>query len=248
MHFLQKVGRAGVLLAILAAGPLHAAEDEETSTAIVPVVGAVTGRGGVQWRADVELRNTTGDELVVAVTLPTIPASGPLVFIIASGDNVVLNDIMHDAFGLDGTLAPLQITTGGRRSVSVSCVIHGIGPKGEVQPQVVSAMYSDSFAPRSIFPGIAHDKRYRTNVGLVNLGETPSRLTLALQRLNGRNIATTTVVLPPLSLRHVPLPTLFPILTMASNLILVVESSSPSSYAYAAVLRNDTHDGVYEGP
>lgn len=249
MHFRMTLRLAGLAFLALLMPIGAAAQDEQpTSTAIVPVVGTVTGIGGVHWRTDVELRNPFGSDLDVALTLPTIGDAPFLFFTMTSGQTIVLNDIMHEAFGLDETLAPLVVTTAGRRSVTVSCVVHGTGPKGEVRPQIELTNYSDMMPLHSSFPRVSHDGKFRTNVGLVNYGDSAVRITLAVQRLTGRNLATTTVTIPPLTLRHVPLLQLFPLLTKATDLILVSESSDPRAYTYVSVLRNDTHDGVFDGP
>ena len=113
MHFRKMLRLIGLaLVAMLMPIGASAQDEQPTSTAVVPLVGTVTGIGGVHWRTDVELRNPFGSDLDVAVTLPTIADAPFLFFTMTSGQTIVLNDIMHEAFGLDETLAPLVVTTG----------------------------------------------------------------------------------------------------------------------------------------
>lgn len=51
-----------------------------------------------------------------------------------------------------------------------------------------------------------------------------------------------------MSLIHVPLQELFPLVTKGTDLIVVMEFSSTRAYGYASVLRNDNHSGIFISP
>lgn len=247
--------RPYILGALLAAGlalpvPLagQQAEEQPVATAVVPVIGRVVGVGGVEWRADVGLSNPGAQPLDVILTVPAISGDPFLFLTLGPGESVALPDLAHEAFGVANGLTPLLIQTLGTRSVSVQCVIHGTGPDGGVEPQIPRILYARPSSAMTALSGLRISDDYRTNIGLVNLGLQRTSVTLTLQRLTGRPIGTTEVDLPPSSIRQRSLAELFPVVSEASDLTLLIDFAGPDAYAYASVLRNETNAGRFVGP
>lgn len=237
-----------VSLVVLSA-PLAAQEEQSTfSTAIVPVVGAVTGLGGVRWATDVELRNPFGSAVTVALLLAAAPDGQFQIVTLESGQTVALPDIVRETFGIEGLLSPLIVRSEGTRSVTVTATIRGRGPDGAVRPQSQRVLYNELLPMRTVLNSLDMTKERRTNIGFGNIGDTPMRVTLALRRLAGRDVATRSLVLPPQSVGQVSLATLFPEVSSGENLSLICEYYGTTAYAYASVLRNDTHDGTFYSP
>lgn len=228
---------------------LHAQENEQQiSGAIVPLVGSVRGLGDVLWTADVFLTNPWNEDLEVIITAPTLPGDPFLFFTLSSKETLPLPDVVREAFDAATALTPLRVQTLGPRSVTVNCIIRGTGPDGPVQPQVPPTMYSEPAGGIAQLSGLRIDDDYRTNVGLVNLTDTPVLATLSIQRITGRPLETIALDLPPHSISHRPLGDIFPVVARGSDLTLIAEFSSSGAYAYASVLRNESHAGRFVGP
>lgn len=218
------------------------------TTAIVPVIGRTVGIGGVVWTADVILTNRSNQPLDVVLTAPGV-AGEPFVFLtLQPGESSPFPDVAAEAFGVQNDLAPLLVQTLGESSVHVASVIRGLGPDGAVRPQIPRILYARPNNMTSLLSGLRIDEEYRTNIGLANVGDAAATVSLSLQRMTGRPLDTVTLVLSPRSLRQVALGEIFPIVTEGSDLSVVVEFLSPDAYAYASVLRNETHDGFFVGP
>jgi hypothetical protein len=229
-------------LVCLAAAAVAAAQqaEEPVTTVIVPVVGSVIGMNGVSWKTDVELVNTLGREAIVALQLPTAPESPAIVLTLAPGQVQRFTDVAGEAFGLDTALSPLLVTTSGRRSVSIHATVYGVRGS-EVSPaQPIAVQYGATFSPFRMLDGLTFDDEVRTNIGLANLGDKEADVVLGLQRVRGRNIATTRVKIPPLTLWHTSIQQLFPLISQGIDFSVLVETSAPDTHVYASVIENAT--------
>lgn len=250
----SRVHRVATLLLLLllfsAAPPQADAQEEATqySTTIVPLVGTIRGMGGVRWRSDVRIINETGAPVDAILMLPAAAEQPWMMTTIEPGAAVIFSDIAAEAFGLENVLSPLYVHAIGPRPLTVATMITGEGPDGAVTPQFARSNYGGSFVPRLTLTRLAYNDEYRTNIGLVNLDDTPATVTLGLQRVAGRNITTVTRTLPPNSILHLPLQDLFPLVTKGTDLVVVLDFSTPRAYGYASVLRNDDHSGIFIGP
>jgi hypothetical protein len=246
---LFRLALAAMMMAALSTAPLHAQQEESGfATALVPVVGAVTGVGQVRWRAAVTITNRLPRQVDVILTMPTAPGEPFLMTSLAPGQQLVYRDISREAFGRENLVAPLLIHTLDRFSVQINAVIEGDGPDGPVQSQPLSTVYGLRFGPVVALPGLASTDEHRTNVGLVNLGESEATFTMVLQRLEGRNLALQRITLPPQTIIHISLQAIFPLLSEADRLTLLCESIGENAYIFASVLRNDDHSGIVIGP
>jgi hypothetical protein len=108
--------------------------------------------------------------------------------------------------------------------------------------------YTPAFAPFRMLDGLTFDDTIRTNIGLANLGEHEADIVLALQRVAGRNIATTRVKIPPLTLWHTSIQQLFPLISKGSDFSVLVETSDPDTHVYASVIENATNAARFIQP
>jgi hypothetical protein len=215
---------------------------------VVPVVGTIDGANAVRWRTALELVNDSGSEATVAVTLATAPDQPALLTTIGAGDVVRFADVAGEAFGLDHLLSPLVIETLGRRSVTVRASAYGMRGADVFQPEPIAVSYGSSFYPIRVLPGLSFSDQYRTNIGLVNLGDTSALFTLALQRLPGRNLAVSRISLPPNSMTHASVQSLFPLITKGDDFAVVVETGNAETYVYASVINNDSNAATFVQP
>lgn len=217
----------------------------EYVSAVIPVIGHVSGFEGVEWRSDVAVRNDLSYPVEIFLTVPGIPGEPFMMQTLAPGESVTFTDASATTFGTTGYLSPLVVQTPGAQSVSVLATAYGIKDGKATRTQIIPAVYGTTGPGTRNLRGLSFGNEYRTNIGLGNLGDTAVTLSLALQRVAGRNLAVTTVVLPPHSLVHESLQKFFPLVTEGSDFIVVVDSAEPGSYAYASVILNSTNDGTF---
>jgi hypothetical protein len=232
---------------VFAIASLSAAVEPPSVTVLVPVVGSIAGISGL-WKTDVELRNDTAEDAVVALSLPTAPDQPTIILTMPPGGVQRFNDVVSEAFGLETALSPLRVQTLGRRSVQVSVSVYAARGSGLTRPEPIPVSYSDAYYPVQSLAGLSFSDNFRTNVGLVNLAETSASFTLALQRMPGRNLAIARVIIPANSLWHQAVQTLFPLITKGDDFTVVIETGSRDTYAYASVIDNTTSDARFIQP
>lgn len=236
---------AFLLLALPAVPQENASAELPTTSVLVPVVGSILGANQVRWKTDVELVNDLGSAIDVALELPTAPEAPALILTLGPGQSQRFTDVVGEAFGLDQTLSPLLVTTSGRRSVTIRATVYGLNGAEMTSPQPIAVQYGPSYFVYRALDGLSFTEEERTNLGLVNLGTAEALFTLGLQRVQGRNVAVTRVVVPPGSMWHLPIQMLFPLITRGSDFRLVVETTSTDTHAYASVIVNATNDARF---
>lgn len=215
---------------------------------VVPVVGNIPGNG-VRWVTSVQLRNDTGSAVDVWLVLPATADALATSLSMRAGETLLMRDVIREAFGVDTALSPLQVITSGRRSVSIGVTIHAVRGTEIIATQFVPIDYGRSSAPVRVLPGLAFSDEQRTNVGLVNLSlENDASFILALQRIAGRNITLARITLPPATLVHTPIQSLFPMIAKGSDFTVVIESGDPETYVYASVIDNESSFARYVRP
>jgi len=227
----------GLVLAALGAR----AQEIESTTVVVPIVGNIPGIAGVRWVTAVELRNDTLAPVEVWMLLPTTAEAQAFNRTLAPGQTLVMPDVIAQAFGTSTALSPLKVITTGRRSVTVRASVYPIR-EGQVLPaEPIAIDYGSTLYPIRSLPGLAFSDDFRTNVGLANLSDDrDATFLLALQRLPGRNVAVTRITLPPDTLTHTSIQSLFPMITSGNDFTIVVETGAPETFVYASVIDNAT--------
>lgn len=238
---------AFLLLVYLLSAATAAAQQEGTSTAVVPVVGSVFGATGVLWKTDVDIINETGGTTTVAVELTALPEAA-IFFDLPPGGVQRFNDIVGQTFGTDLVLSPLRVTNSGRRAVTVRATAYAIGAGGTISKlQLLGTAYGSEWAPFRALDGLGFSDELRTNIGLVNFSGREAIFMLALQRLPGRDLAVNTVRLEPESLLHISIHALFPMIPKGEHFRVVIETPERETYCYASVIDN-AHTGTFVQP
>jgi len=239
--------RTGLILLMIAAGAQAAGI--ESVVVRVPVVGSVIGIGGVRWKTDVQLYNDASRELNVRLALPASSAPELLVTI-PPGATERFTDIAAEVFSLESALSPLEIETfESKRPVRVVATVYGVRGTEIFSPEPIPVDYnSGTYFPQRALNGLSFSDTFRTNIGLANLGTTDATFLLALQRLAGRNLALTRITLPPNTLTHVSIQSLFPLITRGDDFTVIVETGSRDTYAYASVIDNLTNEARFVQP
>jgi hypothetical protein len=219
-----------------------------STSVLVPVVGSVLGANAVIWKTDIELVNDLGSEVDVALQLPTAAESPAMIVTLGAGQSQRFADVVGEAFGLDQTLSPLLVTTSGRRSVTIRATVYGLNGATLTSPQPIAVQYGASYFLYRALDGLSFTDEERTNLGLVNLSSQDALFTLALQRIPGRNLAVTRVVVPAGSMWQLAIQMLFPLITKGSDFRLVVETTNKDTHAYASVIENATSTARFIQP
>lgn len=233
-----------LLVLLLTAGTSVA---QEVSTAIVPVVGSVFGATMVHWMTDVEIVNDTGRALDVGVELPCAPGAPAILLTLGAGETQRFTDIAGQAFGLDQVLSPLRVTTEGRRSVTVRASVYAFREGSpDVSPSQPLGVYiGQTSFPTRVLDNLAFSDEFRTNIGLVNLGERDADFILALQRIPGRTMAVSRLRVNPRSMIHMSIQSVFPLISEGSGFSVIVETPAPETYVYASVVESANHAGRF---
>lgn len=226
---------------LLLAAAAARGQDTASVSLIVPVVGSVVGSNDTRWITDVELRNDMRVEATVAISLPAAPDQPILLLTMAPGGIQRFRDVVGEAFSLSNVLSPLVVQTLGTRSVRITATAYGIRGADVTPPQPLPLFDPEPRTPLRILTGIAHSDAFRTNIGLINLGEQEAVFTLALQTQDGKMSAGTRAVLPPNSMWHMAVQLIFPAMSKGDNYTLLVETGARNTHTYASVVENATN-------
>jgi hypothetical protein len=233
-----------LILGALAAGAQTPSQPQAVRV-VVPVAGTIDGVNNVRWKTALDLVNDSRTDVTVAMTMMTAPDQPALLTTIGAGDVIHFNDVAAEAFGVEQMLSPLVVETLGRRSVTIRASAYGVRGTDVFKPEPIAVNYGAQFYPIRVLNGLSFSDTYRTNVGLVNLGEQSATFVIALQRLPGRNVAVTRVVLPPNALWHASIQSMFPLITKGDDFSLVVETGHRETYVYASVIDNETNSANF---
>lgn len=225
-----------------------AVEPPPSVTVMVPVVGRVWGMAGVQWRTDVELINDMSAPASVFLSLPTAPDQPFINFDIPPHGEQRFTDVIGQAFGMDGALSPLMVQTLGRQSVRVVASVYSVQGDTISQPEPIAVAYRDVFFPLRALYGLSFNDAYRTNIGFANLNDAPVLFTIALQHVEGRNIAVNQLTVPANSLWHTSIQTLFPLITKGDDFTVLVETGAHDTYVYGSVISNTDNRAQFIEP
>lgn len=237
------------ILLLIVAGGAYAAGPPRSVSVLVPIVGSVVGINNVRWKTDIDLYNDSGSEENVMLSLPTAPDQPFILVTIPPSSGQHFEDIVAETFGMSETLSPLKITTiDSSRSVRVLANVYGVHGADIPLRESIALTYSTNYTPLRSLNGLSFSDTFRTNIGLANLGDHEAFFTLALQRVPGRNVAVTRYKVPPNTLVHTAVQSLFPVVTMGDDFAVVVETSSPDTYIYASVVDNETNQTHFIQP
>jgi hypothetical protein len=236
------------ILLLLGAAAAEAADAPNVSV-LVPIVGSIVGMNNVRWKTDVDLFNESRSEANVMLSLPAAPDQPFILVTMAPGSAQHFGDIVASTFGMSEVLSPLKITTiESSRSVRVAANVYGVYEAGVTRPEPIAITYSATYFPLRALAGLSFSDTFRTNIGLANLGEHEAVFTLALQRVTGRNVAVTRYRVSANALVHTSVQSLFPMITKGDDFTVLVETSAPNTYVYAAVVDNETNQTHFIQP
>jgi hypothetical protein len=218
---------------------------QETVTVIVPIVGNLPGVNTARWMTDVELTNASRLASDVALELPAAPGAPLMILTLGPGQTQRFTDVVGQAFGLDTVLSPLRVTFAANHNLVVRASAYALREEGISALQPIAVYAENSWYPVRVLDGLAFSDAWRTNVGLVNFGESAADVLFALQKIPGRNVATTPMRIPAGAVMHVPIQAIFPLITEGAGFSVLVETASRDTHVYASVISNETNAGQF---
>jgi PKD repeat protein len=245
---------------------LYAANSANSSTALksisvaslppyrslISAAAQQNGIGGTSWRTELSLFNAgTQGASVTALFIPA--AGGTMVtrtIFLSPRQSMIYANTLLDLFGIAngaGAVA-VEATSAGSaaqlRITSRTFTNGSLGTYGQSVPDVKSGDLSTTL----YLTGIQSNTSYRTNIGLVNRGNSDVGATLMLFDANGSTVSTASVTIPANNFQQSSLSSFFPETAGRSYNALsmrVTTSASDVVTAYASILDNLSQDPVY---
>ena len=247
---MQRTSVLGVMVLMLALVPAAAQE-----VLWVPAAAHSSGLGGESWRTDLELLSCGGTTARVTVELlerdrdNTAPAAAD--FVIASGAARRVEDVVGEAFALNGTGAlRLTVEAGTILASSRTYADEPEGTFGQIIPVVADSGTIEA-GERAALIQLSRSADpvdgYRTNIGFVNATGAEVTVDLVLHDASGARLGTRRVHLKPLEYHQLTdaLPTLGA--EVLDDGWVEVSSPTPGArfLAYASVVDGRSGDGVF---
>jgi len=246
-----RVARENKRVAASSVRPNIVSVDWTKEAFIIPVVGSLQGGNGTFFRSDVTIANRRSVAQIVSVGFLQrgVNNGSASVQNFSIGANVTSfeTDFVGRILGKSGVLGTLLViarTSSG--AIDTVAEIDGFsriwtpqpGSNGTVSQAFESIDIEDNLAT-SYGYGLRQDESFRTNVGLVNLYDTPNTFTVAIVGLRGSNSFTQTV--QPYSMEQPS----FPAGVYGDCYIRITSASSNFNWwsAYGTSVDNVTGDG-----
>jgi len=220
---------------------------------LIPVVGKTAGAGGTFWRSDLSVFNPHASQLRIEMRFlrgdsdNRSAAWKPLD--LSPRRSQTIRDVV-EWLGEGSGSGSLELRWLGTGPVLMSRTYTARDSDGGTFGQSIEPLPTNELGARWIITGLRSDAGFRTNLGLVNGGETAVGVTLEAIRLDGTRMAEAFVMLPPKSQSQWAASSLFPAADFedAGSFTVVVKSTgAPTLFAYGSVVDRISGDPVYLG-
>jgi PKD repeat protein len=230
--------------------PARAAESDREI--YVAAVGRTGGASGTYWRSDVTLHNPGASSIFATVRFlrageDNRSVSGRTISIGARNTRTI-GDIMSWLGAGEGTGALQIVWTGNSEGVvATSRTYTTRGFDSGTLGQAIGMTAAREFGDRAIVTGLTSDTRFRTNLGLVNSGDSAIGVTLRLIAPDGRQLATAFATVQARSQVQAAAANLFPSVSFANlgSFTVVAETPVRTMYAYGSVIDNQSGDPIF---
>lgn len=217
---------------------------------LISVTTQTNGVGGTAWRTELSLFNAGTQGAYVHMHF--LPGAGGSVItrneFLAPRESVTYANTLLDLFGVPngaGAVAIEATSAGARAQLRITSRTFTGGPDGTYGQAVPDVVALDKTL---YLTGMQLNAKFRTNVGLVNRGNTDMPVALTLYDASGAILGTTSVTIPATNFQQQPLAAYFPSITGRSFDVLslrVVANAADAVSAYASVIDNNSQDPIY---
>jgi len=218
---------------------------------IVPAAAHVAGAQDTNWRTDLEVHNPTAGSVTYLIELLERGQGNPtpqqVSSSLASGESVCFEDVVESMFSYEGSGA-LRVTplSGTLLVTSRTYNLVAAGTYGQFIPGETEDRQIPSGRAGHLIQ-LRHDSAYRTNLGLVNVVDSPITVEVALHAGAGTLLGTRTVELK--RWEHHQSDGIFATVTddQVADGYAVLHTTTPDGrfLAYASVVDNATGDAIY---
>lgn len=232
--------RWATLLALLVVANSALAQNA-VQRSLIPVAGDRIGFSGTHWRTSVVLFNDTREPIDAVITAIGYDDAF-LIVTVGAGESYAFDD---QTLGLPGRLYPLEVSSLGPYPLRIAAAAYGFRDGRSSSAQPIPVISGDPSPAATLIAPIGFDDATRANLGIANLEDQPVTVTFAVRKVATRNVATTTIVIPPRTLFHAPIQSYFPLLPNGSGLSIIVEASGRRVITYGSVVENETNDAKF---
>ncbi|HEV3484049.1 MAG TPA: PKD domain-containing protein, partial [Vicinamibacterales bacterium] len=223
-----------------------------TYRSLVSAAAQQAGQGGTSWRTELSLFNAGPQS--ASVTLIFIPGAGGSIVtrsvFLSPKQSVTYANTLLDLFSIPsgaGAVAIEATSSGADADLRVTSRTFTGGSTG-TYGQSVPDVHDDALEQTLYLTGIQSNPAYRTNIGLVNRGNSDVPATLTLYDKDGGTVSTANVTIPAKNFQQASLASYFPeagARAYEGLSMRMAVSSQNAVTAYASVIDNLSQDPVY---
>ncbi len=226
---------------------------DETGPMLVPAAASVPGVGGTNWKSDLRIFNPAED--ATQVQIQYIPEPGdttayPTLLYTVNPDNTIwIDDIMYwftQGAQAKGALV-ITYTPEDARPLIVSRTYNDTdaGTYGQLVPVLGSSSLA-SAGERLVVTGVEHNDDFRTNIGLVNTGNTDAGVVIRLLSDTGETAQEITYTIPAMAYIQRALSNLAqdPELEFNGTVVVEVVTGGPVA-VYGSIVDQRTGDPIF---
>ncbi|MBW3563191.1 MAG: M36 family metallopeptidase [Acidobacteria bacterium] len=225
---------------------LPAARAEATDSKIIPVVAHLDGAGGSKWRSDLYLSNPLDEPLELSIRYRGVSGavSGRVEGTLGPYSSAFVMDVVESWFGASGG-GHLEITPGSAIVSSRTWNDRGNGSFGQNVASVATGDGITELGQSGVAIGVEQSDHFRTNVGLVEIGDGFAVFDVTVFGERGAMLCTARFGLAPREQRQVSLPSMGCRTTPGGYVVLTKVSGDGSVVGWASVVDNLSGDPVF---
>jgi hypothetical protein len=227
--------------------------DGSFTASVIPAGARTAGASGSFWLTDVAIANLSPGVATanVAYLRKNQDNSDPLnaSLALASGQQLFLGDVFWTLFGRESANGAIRITASHPDVTITSRTYNAAGEEG-TYGQFIPAQRTSPSVTNSGSGALAqlrHDDEFRTNIGVVNLGEDPVDVEIHLYHADGTMYGAVSRTLGPYEMKQFDAVYEFVTSEAVDSGFAVVAVLTPGGrvHGYASVVDNGSNDPVY---
>ena len=182
---------------------------------VIPVIAKVAGSQGTDWRSDGSITNLSSQAVTVRMEFlrearnNLFTGSFSRSVNVATGETLTVEDILGTYFPSEGNTKGMLMMmaddngTDSQMLAVTTRTYNAANPNATYGQTVPSNFIGVLFGlGRSVMPGASWDSRFRTNVGVCNIGPVPVVVVIDIYRANGTLASSVTRTVESFSMRQ----------------------------------------------
>jgi hypothetical protein len=183
---------------------------------VIPVVAKLTGGAGTKWQSDMAITNLSGKSVNVGLQFfreaqnNSFTGDFSKTITLAPGETRLVEDILGTFFPSEGSTKGVLLIlsqdsgSGDDGLLAVTTRTYNAANPSATYGQTVPSNFLGMIfgLGRSILPGVRYDSRFRTNIGVANLGPVPAPVIVKIYDASGALVSTMARTVESFSLRQ----------------------------------------------